>query len=182
MHSTFFSDICGMLWVHEDNMAIVNERRQAKGKPPIVFGIICPDLNDPKTALDEGQLLMELQLLNVERTAMGLPTINANWACSAVRFDYGKNRQGYWKALHMLQHVEEFMDILEVVMPDCKHLFVFDNSSGHGAFADNALLAQRVSKGWGGKQPKLREAEWSDSSGIVHVQKMVFEEADGPAA
>jgi hypothetical protein len=39
----------------------------------------------------------------------------------------------------MLQHVDEFMDVLEVVMPDCKHLFVFDNSSGHGAFAEDAL-------------------------------------------
>jgi hypothetical protein len=47
-----------MLWVSEDNMAIVNERREAKGKQAIKFGIICPDLTDPKAALDEAQLLV----------------------------------------------------------------------------------------------------------------------------
>jgi hypothetical protein len=78
----------------------------------------------------------------------------------------------------MLQHVDEFMDILEVVMPDCKHLFVFDNSSGHGAFAEDALLAQRISKGWGGKQPLMRDTQWVDSEGTIHLQKMVFAEAD----
>jgi hypothetical protein len=67
---------------------------------------------------------------------------------------------------------------LEVVMPDCKHLFVFDNSNGHGAFAEDALLAQRISKGWGGKQPLMRDTQWVDSEGTMHLQKMVFVEAD----
>ena len=63
-------------------------------------------------------------------------------------------------------------------MPDCKHLFVFDNSNGHGAFAEDALLAQRISKGWGGKQPLMRDTQWVDSEGTMHLQKMVFVEAD----
>ena len=159
-------------------MAIVNKRREAKGKPAIKFGIICPDPTDPKSALNEAQLLVELTLLNEERAAMGSPAMHANWACSAVRFDCGKNRQGHWKALHVLQHVDEFMDVLEVVMPDCKHLFIFDNSSGHGAFAEDALLAQKMSKGWGGKQPLTWDTERVDSEGTTHEQKVVFVEAD----
>jgi hypothetical protein len=43
-----------LLWVSEDNMAIVNERREVKGKPAIGFGIICPDPTDPKSALRRG--------------------------------------------------------------------------------------------------------------------------------
>jgi hypothetical protein len=42
-------------------MGIVNQKRESKGKPPIIqFGVTCPDLADPKSALDEGQLLVEL--------------------------------------------------------------------------------------------------------------------------
>jgi hypothetical protein len=94
--SAFFSDLFGVLWVSDWTMGIVNQKRESKGKPPIQFGMMCPDPADPKSALDEGQLLVELQLLNAERVKMDLPAppINANWACSAVRFDYGKIGRG----------------------------------------------------------------------------------------
>ena len=78
----------------------------------------------------------------------------------------------------MPEHTDEFIDMLEVCFPDVKNLFIFDNSSGHGAFSDGALLAQRMSKGWGGKQPKMHPTCWTDSGGNLHLQSMAFEVGD----
>jgi hypothetical protein len=66
---------------------------------------------------------------------------------ATVKFDYGKNREGIWRAKHMLEHLDEFMEILSVMMPGFQHFFVFDNSPGHGAFAPDALVASKLNRG-----------------------------------
>ena len=121
MKSTFFSDLFGLVFVNEDQTAIINENRANKGKPPLRFGQICAQPGED--AYDEAALAIELQLLNAERLQQGLPPITGKWSSTSVRFDYGKNREGYWKAHHMIQHAEETMDILEVVFPGVQHLF-----------------------------------------------------------
>jgi hypothetical protein len=78
----------------------------------------------------------------------------------------------------MLRHIDEFSDVLEHFFPDFQNLLVFDNSSGHGAFTEDTLLSQRTSKGWGGRQPKVRDTKWVDMSGKIHLQSCVFTEED----
>ena len=39
-------------------------------------------------------------------------------------------------------------------------MFLFDQSSGHCAFADNALVAHKMNVSDGGKQPFLRDTVW----------------------
>ena len=73
--------------------------------------------------------------------------LDSTWLSSLVKFDYGRNREGCWRAHHMVAHLEEFIDILEHVALAFHHLFVFDNSSGHGACAADALVASKMPKG-----------------------------------
>ncbi len=47
----------------------------------------------------------ELESLNEERERQGLFKITPKCAGSFVKFDYGKNREGYWKATHMSQYL-----------------------------------------------------------------------------
>ena len=65
---------------------------------------------------------------------------------------------------------------------ECKACFLFDNSSNHGVFAEDALVAERMNLNSGGKQPLMRDG-WYESSadfGSVRVpQKMWFEDNDG---
>ena len=178
MVSSFISDLFGMLWVDEKDMKKVNANRARKNKLPISFGVVCSLEGENLDPDYSTHLDLELSMLNAERASRGEEPLNSNWGSSSVRFDYGKNREGCWKAAHMIEHADEFLDILEVCFPDVQHLFIFDNSSGHGAFADDALLAQRMSKGWGGKQPKMHSTCWTDSEGNMHVQSMVFEVGD----
>jgi hypothetical protein len=115
MKSTFFSDLFGLVFVNEDQTAIMNENRAKKGKSPLRFGQARAQPGEG--AYDEAALAIELQLLDAERLQQGLPPITGKWSSKSVRFDYGKNREGRWKAHHMIQHAEETMDTLEVVFP-----------------------------------------------------------------
>jgi len=81
----------------------------------------------------------------------------------------------------MVEHLEEFIDILEHVAPAFQYLFVFDNSSGHGAHAADALVASKMSKGWGGGQPKMRPGCYYGPDSLFRIkQHMVFQEGDPP--
>jgi hypothetical protein len=53
--------------------------------------------------------------------------------------------------------------------PGCVGIFAFDNSTSHGAFADDALIAKHMNLKPGGKQHKLRDTVFNNQ-----VQKMVF--------
>jgi hypothetical protein len=99
---------------------------------------------------DDEERDKEMQWLNAERASLGLPAIDSTWLSSLVKFDYGRNREGRWRAHHVVGHLEEFIDVLERVAPAFQHLFVFDNSSGHGTHAADALVASKMPKEWGG--------------------------------
>ena len=64
------------------------------------------------------------------------------------------------------------------MFPNHEHLFVFDNSSNHGLFSEDALVANRANKGWGGKQPRMRSTHWRDEDGEIRVQHMIFQPGD----
>ena len=53
-----------------------------------------------------------------------------------------------------------------------KHVWVFDHSCGHKAFAPDALVASRLNRKPGGKQPAMRDTTWAGKP-----QKLVL--ADG---
>ena len=42
-----------------------------------------------------------------------------------------------------------------------RHIWCLDHSCGHTAFADDALIANKMSKGPGCKQPKMRDTVWN---------------------
>jgi hypothetical protein len=180
MISGFFSDLFGVLYVPDNIMAVINAKRRMERKLPIHLGEICAAPDDVRPPVDDADALLEKELtaVNTERATKNLPALSRAWGSSIIRFDYGRNREGYWCARHMLRHIDEFLDVLEHVFPDFQNLLVFDNSSGHGAFAEDALLSQRASKGWGGRQPKMRDTKWVDSSGNIHLQSCVFTEED----
>ncbi|RPA97060.1 hypothetical protein L873DRAFT_1644646, partial [Choiromyces venosus 120613-1] len=60
---------------------------------------------------------------------------------------------GYWEGGHLVKQVTELaIPIAQAVYPGYQFLFLFNNSSNHGAFVQDALLAQNMNLGPGGKQ------------------------------
>lgn len=65
-------------------------------------------------------------------------------------FEYGKAKRGYWTALHFVRQVDRSIDIFEATYPDARGVYYVDCSSGHKAFAADALLATKMNVNPGG--------------------------------
>ena len=67
------------------------------------------------------------------------------------------NRDGYFTNDHLIAQVARTIDIFERVHPSAIGLFFFDNAPSHRKIHDNALNADRMNVGPGGKQPKMQD-------------------------
>jgi hypothetical protein len=83
----------------------------------------------------------------------------------------GAAYDGYWNSEKLVEQVHKAVAIFERTHPGCIGIFAFDNATSHTAFAPDALVAKRMSKGYGGKQPKMRATFWGNGQ----RQSMVIE-------
>ena len=93
------------------------------------------------------------------------------------------NRDGYFTNDHLMAQVAQTIDIFERVHPSATGLFLFDNTPSHRKIHDNALNADRMNVGPGGKQPKMRDTVWDggvqklvDNCGTPRGMRVVLEE------
>ena len=85
---------------------------------------------------------------------------------------YGENKDGYWTSDRFMEQLEYSARIAEYKYPRSdgfKVLWIFDHSSSHGAFAEDALNASKMNARPGSKQPLMRDTVWQG-----RVQRMVF--------
>jgi hypothetical protein len=84
----------------------------------------------------------------------------------------GKNQDGWWTAKHLIKQVtKKAIPMFEAVFPGCVAVFAFDNSTNHGAMSENALCADRMNVGPGGKQPIMHPTRFGPNN---TYQSMVF--------
>jgi len=70
----------------------------------------------------------------------------------------GKNLDGYWTTKHLIKQLEfKAILIFETKYPNTIGLFAFDNSSNHGTYAKDALVASRMNLDLGGKQSQMHD-------------------------
>ena len=62
----------------------------------------------------------------------------------------------------------------------CKAMFLFDHSTGHGAYAKDALVASNPNKGpdWAGRVAPMRDGWFYDTSNARKVQPMQFKQGE----
>lgn len=93
---------------------------------------------------------------------------------ACVTIHPGENRDGWWTNKDIIQQViERAIPIFERIHPGKIAVFLFDNSSNHCAFAQDALLCSRMNLYSGGKQPLLRHGEMP--GGLPHIMTFVDE-------
>ena len=85
----------------------------------------------------------------------------------------GIPHDGYWKNSHVLAQIRIAVDVFEATHPGKKALFLFDNSTGHNAYVEDALIAHHMNYRPGGKQPRLRSTTWDG-----RPQHMTFQRGD----
>lgn len=67
-----------------------------------------------------------------------------NWT-SRTLFKTGDSRDDWWTYGNMVnQLVNDAIPLFESFHPGCKAVFLFDNSSNHGAYSNDALVASRM--------------------------------------
>ena len=104
---------------------------------------------------------------------------------------YGANCEGYWSYDNMIIQAEDCIDCLKSMFEDrYEYTFLFDHSNGHDRMRPDGLNARRVSKQFGGKQPKMRNSKIENESylgpyervlNVGDVQSMTFNDTDiGP--
>ena len=88
--------------------------------------------------------------------------------------EYGKEHEGYWTAKKFLAQLEDVVKIADIKYPKDKGYrvcFVFDHSSCHGTFAEDALDASKMNLKPSSKQPRMHDTLWNGK-----VQKMVVKD------
>ena len=74
--------------------------------------------------------------------------------------EYGENKEGYWTSEKFMAQIEHAATIAEIKYPrdeGSRLVWIFDHSSCHGAYADDALNANRMNAKPGGKKPIMRD-------------------------
>ena len=86
----------------------------------------------------------------------------------------GKNDDEWWTAEHLLKQVrEKAIRIFNQLHPNGTAVFMFDNSTNHGAYAQDALNINNMTLNSMGKQRKRRNGWFmKDDQGIT--QEMTF--------
>jgi hypothetical protein len=105
------------------------------------------------------------------------------------KFELGKDKDGYWNYFRMSLQLEDVVDCLVILYPDCDFVFLFDQSSGHAKKRKDGLNAAVMNVQWGGKQPLMRPTVLVEGCLGLHQaqiqlgkeQSMVFTDQDaGP--
>ncbi|KIJ39315.1 hypothetical protein M422DRAFT_257928 [Sphaerobolus stellatus SS14] len=121
----------------------------------------------------------------LKKKGLGHGLHQSDFICSTVGWlkdasqtlEYGKNYEGYWNGeLFVKQLKERFFSAFEAAHgPGYQALVLIDNSQGHSAYAEDALLTSRMNMHPGGKQANLRDG-WFMNNGQKLIQKMNFPE------
>ena len=87
--------------------------------------------------------------------------------------EYGAEHEGYWTSEKFMANVKNAAKIANHKHSASSYTvcWIFDQSSRHKAFAEDALNAKRMNVRPGGAQPKMRNTVWAG-----HVQKMTMDD------
>ena len=93
------------------------------------------------------------------------------WKEARQLLELGAEYEGYWDSDKFMNQVEHSITIAEIKYPKETHslVFLFDQSSGYTAFADNALNVNRMNVRPGGAEAILHDTVWNGMS-----QRMVL--------
>ncbi|KAG2120243.1 hypothetical protein DEU56DRAFT_873874 [Suillus clintonianus] len=95
---------------------------------------------------------------------------------AAHTIEYGKNYDRYWNGeMFVAQLRNKIIPAFERAHgPGYQALFLIDNSQGHSAYADDALLISHMNINPGGKQAQMKDGWFIDAGGQKVIQPMMF--------
>jgi len=171
-----------VLIYHDESIFNTNEGQKwawATGEEPIIqpktkgAGIMVSDFIEQHDGY--------LQLSEAEAAHAGTSVPKT----ARVLLEYGAEKEGYWNSERFMANIADAVAIAEFKYPPQKNtiVFIFDQSSCHKAYAEDALNASKMNVRPGGKQPCMRDTVWAgrvqkmvDDKGVPKGMKKVLEE------
>ena len=89
----------------------------------------------------------------------------------------GINADGYWNSNYMSLQIEDAVDVLSIVYPQCDIVFLMDQSSGHGKAAKDAIVVRELNKTWGGVSDAVEKMR---DSIVREVGEYRYNDVDNP--
>jgi len=130
-------------WLAEDQQAI---RKKGNGRVVHVSDFISETIG--RIRLSEDQIAQQLALPAERR----LPTFEAR------KITYpGKGFDAWWDLNQLINQLAHTIKVFDHTHPDRVAIFVFDRSSAHEGFAENALNVHNMNVNPGNKQRRLRD-------------------------
>ena len=139
------NEYCRHTWLTQDQQLI-----QKKGARHAVHvsDFICETIGHLK--LSEEQIREQAELPE----QLHLPSVKA---CKIIY--PGKGFDAWWDLPQLLQQLKSMIAVFEHTHPNCTGVFIFDQSSAHKGYADNALNVNSMNINPAGKQKKLRDTK-----------------------
>ena len=130
-------------WLAQDQQPI---QKKGHGQAIHVSDFISETIGRIK--LSDDQIADQLKLPDEQR----LPSFEAR------KITYpGKGSDAWWDLMQLKDQIKIAIKIFDHTHPNCIVIFVFDRSSAHEGFADNALNINNMNVNPGGKQRKLHD-------------------------
>lgn len=105
-----------------------------------------------------------VKLLKVTAKECGVVKTANDPSTAAVFMTVGMHQDGYWTCERMCTQLWAIIAHAELTSaPHRQGVFIFDNSTGHGAYDDDALLAHKINMSPGGE--KIAFAKFEDDHG-----------------
>ena len=85
------------------------------------------------------------------------------WREARELLEYGESKDGYWTSERFLKQMDEAVKIADIKYPRSEGYrvnWLFDHSSCHNAYSEDALNATHMNAKPGGKQPCMRDTVW----------------------
>jgi hypothetical protein len=131
------------VWLAQDQQPI---RKKGSGRAIHVSDFICETIGPIR--LSEEQIKDQLNLPD----ALRLPAFEAR------KITYpGKGFDSWWDLAQLIKQLKNTIAIFEYTHPNCMAVFVFDRSSAHEGYAEDALNISNMNINPGGKQKKMRD-------------------------
>src|SRR6266851_8650182 len=139
------NEYCRHTWLTQDQQLI---QKKGAGRAVHVLDFICETIGHLK--LSEEQIREQAELPE----QLHLPSVKA---CKIIY--PGKGFDAWWDLPQLLQQLKSTIAVFEHTHPNCTGVFVFDRSSAHEGYADNALNVNSMNINAAGKQKKLRDTK-----------------------
>ncbi|KIJ46711.1 hypothetical protein M422DRAFT_249876 [Sphaerobolus stellatus SS14] len=137
------NDLQHRVWIRDGHMPL---RKKGQGRAIHVSDFIVEQT---------GRLVMSEAEIHTNEALP--PSQRLPWSDAREIIYPGKNNDGWWTNERFIAQVQKAIRIFERMFPNAVGEFVFDQSSAHGAFAKDALIAKELNVNPGGKPRDMRD-------------------------